>query len=53
MKKTISIAVIDAMSQFFNKNEMGSGIWYPNDYHKYLNECGEKMPVSFFFRLSK
>lgn len=48
MEKSISKGVIGAMSQFFNKHEMTKGVWYPNDYRKYLmDEFDVAMNESF------
>lgn len=48
MEKAISSSVINAMKEFLNKYEMGNGVWYPNDYRKYLlNECNVEMDESF------
>jgi len=49
VEKAISTGVVDTMSQFFNKHEMLKGVWYPNDYSKYLmNEFDIEMNPSFF-----
>ena len=49
MEKSISEGVITSMSQFFNKHENIKGIWYPNDYKKYLmDEFDIEMDESFF-----
>jgi len=48
MEKSISEGVISSMGQFFNKHEMCKGIWYPNDYRKYLmDEFDIEMDESF------
>lgn len=48
MEKAISEGVIKATSQFLNKHEMHKGIWYPNDYRKYLiDEFNIEMDESF------
>lgn len=36
MEKSASECIVNAMSQFFNTHEMGKGIWYPDEYRKYL-----------------
>lgn len=55
VQKTISSSVIVTMSQFFNKRElMMGGIWYPDDYRKYLREeIDSEMDPSFFTGYAK
>lgn len=49
MEKSISEGVINAMSQFLNKHEMTKGIWYPDDYRKYLmDKFDTEMDESFY-----
>ena len=48
MERAISKGIINTMSQFLNKHKMTKGIWYPNDYRKYLmDEFDIEMDESF------
>ncbi len=55
VEKAISSSVIATMSQFFNKHElMMRGVWYPDDYRKYLREeIDSEMDPSFFTGYAK
>ncbi len=55
MTKAISDGVMTAMEQFFNKYGLADGgIWYPNDYTKYLrDEIDSEMDQSFFTGYAK
>lgn len=49
MEKAISDGIINTMSQFLNKHKITKGIWYPNDYRKYLmDEFDIEMDESFY-----
>lgn len=48
MEKQLSEGIINALFEFFNLHEGSSGIWYPEDYQRYLQVLGKEMPASFF-----
>ena len=55
VSKAVADGVVATMTQFFNKHDMmNGGIWYPDDYSKYLrDEMDSEMDPSFFTGYAK